>query len=156
MLECSQETDPMKLRIALVSAALLAAATFAWAAGPDLTHAKCPIVGGKAMAASSVDYKGGKVYFCCAGCDETFKADPKKYAAKANYQLFVTGQAKQIACPLAGEPVTKGLTAKVADAEVSFCCESCRDSVAKLADDDAKIEMIFNDAAFDKAFKVGE
>jgi YHS domain-containing protein len=145
----------MKLRIAFLSAALLAAVSLLWAAGPDLTHAKCPIAGGKAVADSSVDYKGGKVFFCCAGCDATFKADPAKYAAKANYQLFVTGQAKQIACPLAGEPVNKALTAKVADATVSFCCESCRDSVAKLADDDAKIEMIFNDAAFAKAFKVG-
>ncbi|MEZ5361521.1 MAG: YHS domain-containing protein [Bryobacterales bacterium] len=144
----------MKLRIAFLSAALLAAAALAWAAGPDLTHAKCPIVGGQAMASSSVDYKGGKVYFCCAGCDETFKADPKKYAAKANYQLFVTGQAKQIACPLAFEAVSPGLTAKVGDATVGFCCPSCKDEIENMADDDAKIEKIFNDEAFAKAFNV--
>ena len=144
----------MNLRIAFLSAALLAAVSLVWAAGPDLTHAKCPIAGGKAVAGTSVDYKGGKVFFCCAGCDAEFQKDTAKYAAKANYQLFVTGQAKQVACPLAGEPVDKELTAKVADATVSFCCASCRDSVEKLADDAAKIEMVFNDEAFAKAFKV--
>jgi hypothetical protein len=146
----------MRLRLAFVSAALLAAASLLWAAGPDLTHAKCPVQGGQAMAGSSVDYKGGKVYFCCAGCDAEFKAHTAKYAAKANYQLFVTGQAKQVACPLAGEPVSKDVTAKVGDATVAFCCASCREEISKLADDDAKIEMIFNDEAFAKAFKVGE
>jgi YHS domain-containing protein len=146
----------MKLRLAFASAALLAAASLVWAAGPDLTHAKCPVAGGQAVAGTSVDYKGGKVFFCCAGCDAEFKANPAKYAAKANYQLFVTGQAKQVACPLTGEPVAKGLTAKVADATVAFCCASCTEEVNKAADDDAKIEMIFNDEAFAKAFKVGE
>ena len=146
----------MRLRIAFLSAALLAAVSLLWAAGPDLTHAKCPVVGGKAMAGTSVDYKGGKVFFCCAGCDSTFKADPAKYAAKANYQLFVTGQAKQVACPLGGEKVSSGLSAEVADATVEFCCPSCKDAVDNAADEDAKIEMVFNDEAFDKAFKVGE
>lgn len=146
----------MRLRFAFASAALLLAASLVQAAGPDLTHAKCPIAGGPATAATAVDYKGGKVFFCCAGCDAEFKKDPSKYAAKANYQLFVTGQAKQIACPLAGEPVTEGVTAKVADSTVGFCCASCKDEVEKAADDDAKIELVFNDAAFAKAFKVGE
>jgi YHS domain-containing protein len=146
----------MKLRTAFLSAALLAAVSMLGAAGPDLTHAKCPIAGGPATEGTSVDYKGGKVFFCCAGCDAEFQKDPAKYAAKANYQLFVTGQAKQVACPLAGEPVNKAVTAKVADATVSLCCEHCRDSVNEAADDDAKIEMIFNDEAFAKGFKVGE
>lgn len=26
------------------------------------------------------DYKGRRYFFCCAGCPEAFKADPKKYA----------------------------------------------------------------------------
>ena len=29
-----------------------------------------------------VDYEGKTYYFCCAGCDAKFKADPKKYLAK--------------------------------------------------------------------------
>ncbi len=143
----------MKLRISLLSATLAIAASMLWAAGPDLTHAKCPIAGGKATAGTSVDYKGGKVFFCCAGCDAEFQKNTAKYAAKANYQLFITGQAQQVACPLAGESVSENLSAKVGDATVSFCCASCLDEVAK-ADDDAKIEMVFNDEAFAKGFKI--
>ena len=146
----------MKLRIAFLSAAVLTAVSLLWAAGPDLTHAKCPIAGGKAVAGTSVDYKGGKVYFCCAGCDAEFQKDTAKYAAKANYQLFVTGQAKQVACPLGGEKVSPGLSAKVGDATVEFCCPSCKDSVDNATDLDAKIEMVFNDEAFEKGFKVGD
>lgn len=29
-----------------------------------------------------VEYEGKTYYFCCAGCDEKFKADPKKYLGK--------------------------------------------------------------------------
>jgi YHS domain-containing protein len=28
------------------------------------------------------EYKGKKVYFCCPGCVDRFKADPEKYLAK--------------------------------------------------------------------------
>jgi YHS domain-containing protein len=29
-----------------------------------------------------VEYKGKKVYFCCADCKAKFEADPEKYIAK--------------------------------------------------------------------------
>ncbi len=29
-----------------------------------------------------VEYKGKKVYFCCAGCPDVFKANPEKYVSK--------------------------------------------------------------------------
>ncbi len=29
-----------------------------------------------------VDYEGKTYYFCCSGCDEKFKADPKKFLGK--------------------------------------------------------------------------
>lgn len=29
-----------------------------------------------------VEYEGKKVYFCCPGCPEKFKADPEKYLSK--------------------------------------------------------------------------
>jgi len=29
-----------------------------------------------------VEYQGKKVYFCCAGCKDKFKAEPEKYLAK--------------------------------------------------------------------------
>ena len=42
----------------------------------------CPIMGGKINKAVFTEYKGKKVYFCCAGCDKTFNADPQKYISK--------------------------------------------------------------------------
>ena len=42
----------------------------------------CPVMGGKINKAVFTEYKGKKVYFCCAGCDKTFNADPQKYISK--------------------------------------------------------------------------
>jgi hypothetical protein len=122
----------------------------------DLTNAKCPVSGGPASAAGkTVDYKGGKIYFCCPGCDSAFSGDTKAYATKANHQLYVTGQAKQIACPLTGEPINPDLSAKIAKTSVAFCCEHCREA-AEQADEAKKLEMVFGDEAFEKGFKVGD
>jgi YHS domain-containing protein len=145
----------MKTRITIVAALAALAASMLWAE-VNLTNAKCPIAGGAANAETSVAYKGGKVYFCCGGCDKSFQENVAAYAAKANHQLFVTGQAKQIACPLAGEPVDAKITAKVHDATVAFCCAHCREAVEAAADDDARLELLFNDEAFAKGFKVGD
>ena len=144
------------LAVLALSAALGAASLMWAAAGPDLTHAQCPVAGGKANAATAVDHNGGKVYFCCAGCDAEFKNNTAKYEAKANQQLFLTGQAKQIACPLAGERVDPGLTTKLGEATVAFCCPSCKAAVDEQADDDAKLERVFGAEGFAKGFKVGQ
>lgn len=42
----------------------------------------CPVMGGKINKAVFTEYKGKKVYFCCAGCDKKFNADPAKYISK--------------------------------------------------------------------------
>ena len=55
------------------------------AAGPfvadkDLKpQATCPVMGGKVNKNVYADYEGKRVYFCCGGCDQTFKKDPEKY-----------------------------------------------------------------------------
>ncbi len=42
----------------------------------------CPIMDGKKISKTIfTEYKGKKVYFCCAMCIDKFKADPEKYAA---------------------------------------------------------------------------
>jgi Cu+-exporting ATPase len=46
------------------------------------TEIKCPVTGGKvdpATAYAKSIYKGKTYYFCCAGCPEEFKKNPKKY-----------------------------------------------------------------------------
>ncbi len=43
----------------------------------------CPVMEGNPINKSLfVEYKGKKVYFCCAGCPEKFLANPEKYVAK--------------------------------------------------------------------------
>lgn len=114
---------------------------------------KCPI-SGKAVTPNSVDYKGGKVYFCCENCPKAF--DAKKHATKANAQLVATGQAKQAKCPLSGGPLNPDTAITVDGAKVSFCCEKCQGKV-KAAKEAEAAELVFSDKAFEKAeFKVGK
>ena len=42
----------------------------------------CPVMGGAINKDIFVEYQGKKVYFCCNGCPDVFKADPAKYLAK--------------------------------------------------------------------------
>ncbi|MEW6356261.1 MAG: YHS domain-containing protein [Planctomycetota bacterium] len=42
----------------------------------------CPVMGGKIDKGVFVDYKGRRVYFCCPGCPEKFRAEPEKYLKK--------------------------------------------------------------------------
>ncbi|MBN2316406.1 MAG: YHS domain-containing protein [Sedimentisphaerales bacterium] len=42
----------------------------------------CPVMGGAINKELFVEYKGKKVYFCCAGCEEQFQKEPEKYIAK--------------------------------------------------------------------------
>jgi len=47
---------------------------------------KCPVLAGDINREIYVDYKGKRIYFCCAGCDEEFKKDPEKYLKKLKEQ----------------------------------------------------------------------
>ena len=110
-----------------------------------------------AKAGKSVDYKGGKVFFCCDNCPKGFakklEAGDKLVAAKGNAQLVSTGQAKQEKCVFTGGPLKTKLT--VAGATVQFCCNNCKGKAEKL-EGDAQILAAFGDAAFKKGgFKVG-
>jgi YHS domain-containing protein len=52
------------------------------APAPAKEQTTCPVMGGAINKAIFVEYQGKKVYFCCAGCPETFQADPQKYLSK--------------------------------------------------------------------------
>ena len=43
---------------------------------------KCPVMGGDIDKKVYTDYKGRRVYFCCASCDAKFKESPEKYLDK--------------------------------------------------------------------------
>ena len=42
----------------------------------------CPVMEGPINKELFTEYKGKKVYFCCAGCEDTFLKDPEKYISK--------------------------------------------------------------------------
>lgn len=146
----------MKTRLLLAVSVVVALAATAWAADPKLEGVKC-IMNAKAPAKAekSVDYKGGKVFFCCDNCPKGFAADPAKHATKANLQLALTGQTKQEKCPISGQPVDAAKTAKVGGVSVAFCCGNCQGKVEKATPEEA-LELVFSDKAFDKGFKVAK
>jgi YHS domain-containing protein len=122
-----------------------------------LAGAKCPVSGkaAKDIDGSSVDYKGGKVYLCCAGCPKAFEKDTAKFAAKANQQLYQTGQAKLVKCPITGKKLNPETKISVAGTDVCFCCNGCKGKASK-AEGDAQLELVFGDKAFEKGFEVAK
>jgi YHS domain-containing protein len=114
--------------------------------------ATCPVSGRPAIETSSVELKdGSEVYFCCENCPKAFEKSPKKFTMKVNAQLLETSQVVQVACPLTGKPVNKETTFESGDLKVGMCCKNCLGKVAK-ADDDAKLKLLFSEAAFKKGF----
>lgn len=148
---------------AVASIAVLAVTLYA-AEKIDLEGIKCANNGkaaAKDVEGSSVDYKGGKVYFCCTNCPKAFttkvvEADKpdELLAARGNAQLVATKQAKQSKCVFTGGPLKTEL--EVAGATVQFCCENCLGKAKKMEGDD-QLVALFGDKAFEKgAFKVGK
>lgn len=142
----------MKRVLASVAAVLVvASATFA--ADVDLKDVKCVIAPKGANASKSVDYKDGKVYFCCGGCVSKFTGNTKKYAQKANHQLVATKQYVQKGCPFSGGEVNKDTAVKFNGTSIAFCCDGCKSKFTSAKDDAAKLKLVFNDKAFKTAFK---
>ena len=48
----------------------------------SIEQTTCPVSGDKIDKNVFVEYKGKKVYFCCASCKSIFNKDPEKYVAK--------------------------------------------------------------------------
>ncbi len=51
-------------------------------ASAGIQQTVCPIMGGAINKDIFTEYKGKKVYFCCAGCKPEFEKNPEKYLAK--------------------------------------------------------------------------
>lgn len=137
-----------------VAALVFSAALYAEDKKDALAAAKCPVSGKEVKADQTVDYKDGKVYFCCENCPKAFNA--AKHGTKANLQLVVTGQAKQVKCMLTGRDLNPATKITVAGADVCFCCNMCKGKAEK-ATGDEQITLIFSDAAFEKGgFKVAK
>ncbi|MCA9073418.1 MAG: hypothetical protein KDA93_00190 [Planctomycetaceae bacterium] len=111
---------------------------------------------GPAMLEKSVDFKGGKVFFCCDNCPKGFtakvEAEDAIVIAKGNKQLVQTKQAVQEKCPFTGGPLKTELD--VDGAVVQSCCDKCLGKAKKLKGDE-QLTQLFGDEAFTAAgFKV--
>lgn len=148
----SRETVTMKRHAYLAIAAMAALGVTALAVAEDKEKkfkATCPVSGGPAKEASSLDYLGKKVYFCCNNCPKAFAKDPAKFATKANAQLLETGHIVQVACPLTGRPINPEAVAEVGPVKVAICCNGCKGKV-EAADAATKLTLVF--AKLDKGF----
>jgi hypothetical protein len=145
----------MKRFTALASVAVLFSAAFLVRAEEAKKEAelKCPVSGAKASKDHAVDHNGGKVYLCCDKCPKAFAADTAKFAAKANEQLVLSGQATQIKCPLTGGKLNPEAKLTVAGVEVKFCCNNCKGKAAA-AKGDEQLALVLSDAAFKKGFEI--
>jgi len=116
----------------------------------SLAAARCPVTGDNVSKEFSSNYMGGKLFFCCEECIGKFKADWSTYEAKANAQLVITGQFKQIRCPVTGDEFAPGIKMKICGVDVCFASADCVKKVRR-APADKRAEMVFG-KGFDKGF----
>lgn len=63
----------------------------------------CPVMGNPIDKTLYVDYKGKRIYVCCAGCIDEVKKDPEKYIKK----LADMGQSVEVIAPKKPVPQKK-------------------------------------------------
>ena len=114
----------------------------------------CLFSGDPAKAEFTMKYKGGSVYFCCKSCREEFSQNLTMHSAKANHQLFKTGQAKVKTCPVSGRKLNPKFNAKVVGVTVPLCCGGCKAKVEKEKDVEKKVELVFNNIIFSKHYAI--
>lgn len=87
---------------------------------PQSVQVICPVMGNPVDPKVSIEHKGHTVYFCCDGCDDKFRAEPAKYAAKLK-----DCYTDQVHCPVDGKPIDPGMSTKVKGEKVYFCSKEC-------------------------------
>jgi YHS domain-containing protein len=133
-----------------VAALLVIGGSMALAAKPALEGVKCVMQPTKAANESkSLDWKKGKIYFCCDNCPKAFTKDKEKNAAKANAQLVATKQYEQHVCPISGAKLDESTAIEVRGTKVTFCCKNCKAKVEK-AEGDEQLDLVFGEKAFEK------
>lgn len=116
---------------------------------------KCLISDEPALKEFTMKFQGGNLYFCCDSCRKEFTSNLAKHSAKANLQLYATGQAKVKTCPVSGRKLNPKFKSTVAGVSVTLCCGGCRSKVDKEKDEQKKIEMVFNNIVFAKHYAIG-
>ena len=135
------------LAVAGLASSLWVASTVGDEKAEKKFEVNCLVSGSPAKKENVVKYMGKEVYFCCENCPKAFKADTKKFDAKAKLQMLETAQITQVGCPISGKAIDENVTLDIGKAKVAFCCDKCKAEVAQ-ADDKAK--AVFGN--FDKGF----
>jgi YHS domain-containing protein len=87
------------------------------------TH--CLVMGGEIDSTVFADIQGQRVYYCCQGCMNKFKADPDKYFKKAAAE-GVLFENIQTTCPVSGKELKdKSVFADYEGRRIVFCCQGC-------------------------------
>lgn len=119
----------------------------------DLSGIKCVVKGDKSASPdASVKYRDGRVHVCCEACVNKFESDPAAFATKSNHQLVLTGQYRQVKCPISGSRVDSHFATNVGGTKIAFCCPSCLKKVNDAPQMADRAEMVFGNEAFEKAF----
>ena len=121
----------------------------------DISKAKCVLMPKRAAKEKfSVNYEGGTLYFCCKGCVNKFaqKKNDEQVIAKANEQLFATGQYHQTVCPVGGQELSDVNYVELNGNRIRVCCRQCVGTLTDLDSDNARMKKIFNKDNFAKSF----
>ncbi len=118
----------------------------------------CPVTGkplGSMGDPVAVDVNGQRLYVCCAGCVNTVKANPAKFAA-GRPEITVTSATeadtalikRQATCPVMDEPLGsmgQPIKVMVGDKPIFLCCKGC---IKKIQAEPAKyLAMVYGNAA---------
>ena len=112
----------------------------------------CPVMGLEINPDVFIEYKGVKVYFCCWGCDDKFRAEPEKYIPKlpesiqkkiqaasaspaskatasedtqSNAAESSEGETEQTICPVMELEINPDVFIEYKGVKVYFCCWGC-------------------------------
>ena len=122
-------------------------------AEPNLENVKCMLMPAKPVSKDfAAPYGDHQVFFCCKGCKAKFEKDATPFAAKANHQLFQTGQVEQIACPFSGSATKDEHATEVNGVTVKFCCANCK-AKTEAAEAGQRVDLVFGEKGFAKGFK---
>ncbi len=110
---------------------MLLAGAFLFVAGAAHADPKpqttCPITGHAIDRSVYADHDGHRIYFCCEGCIEKFKADPAgaiERLTASGVQLAEAGRS-QTHCPIMGGDIDLEVFADHEGKRVYFCCPGC-------------------------------
>ena len=93
----------------------------------DQPEALCPVMGVAIDKKMFAEYRGKRVYFCCAKCKAKFAAAPDKYADGVKDQWeALKPLAIQVSCPGTGKLVNRKISVETEHGPVYFCCNNCK------------------------------